>query len=113
MGDRIELQQVLINLLLNGMEAMTSVWDRPRTLLLCSHIAETGGVVVAVRDSGVGLPMDRPEAIFNAFFTTKLGGMGMGLAISRTIIESHGGKLWATPNQNGGATFQFALAAAA
>jgi C4-dicarboxylate-specific signal transduction histidine kinase len=113
MGDRIELQQVLINLLLNGMEAMVSVSDRPRTLILSSNIAKSGVVVIAVRDSGVGLPPSQSEAIFNAFFTTKPGGMGMGLAISRTIIESHGGKLWATANQTGGATFQFSLAAAA
>jgi PAS domain S-box-containing protein len=113
MGDRIELQQVLINLLLNGMEAMASVSDRPRTLMVCSNIANSGEVVVAVRDSGVGLPLNQSGAIFNAFFTTKQGGMGMGLAISRTIIESHGGKLWAAPSQSAGTTFQFSLAAAA
>jgi PAS domain S-box-containing protein len=113
MGDRIELQQVLINLLLNGMEAMVSVSDRPRTITVSSQIGDSGAVVVAVRDSGVGLPANKSRAIFDAFFTTKQGGMGMGLAISRTIIDSHGGQLWAAPNQSGGTTFQFALSAAA
>lgn len=114
MGDRIELQQVLINLLLNGMEAMVSISDRPRTLIVCSNLADSTEVVVSVCDSGVGLPpAHHAGAIFDAFFTTKKGGMGMGLAISRTIIESHGGKLWAAPNQAGGTTFHFALCAAA
>jgi PAS domain S-box-containing protein len=113
LGDRVELQQVLINLLKNGMEAMTSINDRTRVLVVQSYLAASGEVVVCVRDSGVGLSTDQTGKMFNAFFTTKAGGMGMGLAICRTIIEAHGGKLWATANQTGGATFQFALASAA
>ncbi len=111
-GDRIELQQVLINLLLNGIEAMTKIEDRPRVLQVRSHVGDPGEVMVAVRDSGVGISGDQMRSLFQAFFTTKEGGMGMGLPISRSIIEAHGGKLWATSNQTDGATFQFSLAAA-
>ncbi len=111
-GDRIELQQVLINLLLNGIEAMAASEDRPRVLQVRSHVGDSGEIVVAVRDSGVGISADQMRSLFQAFFTTKAGGMGMGLPISRSIIEAHGGKLWATSSQTEGATFQFSLAAA-
>jgi len=111
-GDRIELQQVLINLLLNGIEAMAAIENRPRVLQVRSHLGDAGEVMVAVCDSGTGISEDQMRSLFQAFFTTKAGGMGMGLPISRSIIEDHGGKLWATSNQTGGATFQFSLAAA-
>ena len=113
LGDRVELQQVLINLLMNGMEAMTTTMNGPRALTVRSQLATTGEVVVAVRDSGSGLPANHMGKLFDSFFTTKPNGMGMGLPISRSIIEAHGGKLWATPNPTGGTTFQFALASAA
>ena len=113
LGDRVELQQVLINLLMNGIEAMTTTMNGPRALTVRSQLATTGEVVVAVRDCGPGFPADHVGKLFNSFFTTKPNGMGMGLPISRSIIEAHGGKLWATLNPTGGATFQFALASAA
>jgi PAS domain S-box-containing protein len=111
-GDRIELQQVLINLLMNGIESMTSIMDRPRVLTVQSRVVESGEVEVAVRDCGVGISVNQMRSLFDPFFTTKPGGMGMGLAISRSIIEAHGGKLWASSNANCGATFQFTLPAA-
>ena len=111
LGHRVELQQVLINLLMNGIEAMTTM-KGPRALTVRSQLATTGEVVVAVRDCGPGVPADNMGELFNSFFTTKPNGMGMGLPISRSIIEAHGGKLWATLNPTGGATFQFALASA-
>ena len=106
-ADRVQLQQVLMNLMLNGMEAMS---ERGGELQLSTRL-EGGEVRVSVSDSGVGIPADQMEDMFNAFFTTKAGGMGMGLAISRTIIESHAGRLWATVNPGPGATFHFTLAA--
>jgi PAS domain S-box-containing protein len=113
LGDRVELQQVLINLLMNGIEAMTTTMHGAGALTVRSQLATTGEVVVAVRDCGPGFPADHMGKLFNSFFTTKPNGMGMGLPISRSIIEAHGGKLWATLNPTGGATFQFALASAA
>jgi signal transduction histidine kinase/DNA-binding response OmpR family regulator len=104
-ADRVQLQQVLMNLMLNGMEAM-SEWGGE---LKISTRREGGEVMVSVSDTGVGIPADKMEQIFNAFFTTRAGGTGMGLAISRTIIESHGGRLWATVNPGRGATFHFTL----
>jgi PAS domain S-box-containing protein len=104
-GDRVQLQQVLMNLMLNGMEAMSERGDE----LKVSTRREGGEVMVSVSDTGVGIPADKMEEIFNAFVTTKAGGTGMGLAISRTIIESHGGRLWATVNPGRGATFHFTL----
>jgi C4-dicarboxylate-specific signal transduction histidine kinase len=112
LGDRIELQQVLINLLMNGIESMSSIMDRPRVLTVQSRVVESGEVEVAVRDCGVGISVDQMRSLFDPFFTTKPGGMGMGLPISRSIIEAHGGKLWASSNASGGATFQFTLPAA-
>lgn len=112
-ADRIELQQVLINLLMNGIESMSSITDRPRVLAVRSEVVESGEVAVAVRDCGVGISVDQMGSLFNPFFTTKPGGMGMGLAISRSIIEAHGGKPWASSNASGGAIFQFTLPTAA
>jgi PAS domain S-box-containing protein len=109
LGDRIQLQQVILNLVINGIEAMAAVTERPRELLIRSHQHESDQVLVAVRDAGIGLDPQQMVRLFDAFFTTKPGGMGMGLAISRTIIEAHGGRLWATPNNGPGATLQFTL----
>ena len=108
-GDRVQLQQVVLNLIMNGIEAMASVADRRRELLICSRQHESDKVLVAVQDSGIGLDPQRMERIFDAFYTTKSEGMGMGLAISRSIVENHDGRLWAVPNDGPGATFQFTL----
>jgi PAS domain S-box len=108
-GDRIQLQQVILNLILNGKDAMSSVQNTPRELLITSRAGKAGEVLVAVRDSGNGLDPQNVERIFDPFFTTKAEGMGLGLSISRTIIEAHGGMLWATLNEDRGATIQFSL----
>ncbi len=108
-GDRVQLQQVLLNLVMNGIEAMAAVTGRPRELLIRSHPHEAPQVLVAVQDTGVGIDPNDLDQLFSAFFTTKQAGMGMGLSISRSIIEAHGGRLWATPNSGPGATFQFTL----
>jgi C4-dicarboxylate-specific signal transduction histidine kinase len=108
-GDRVQLQQVILNLMVNGIEAMNDVANRPRTLSIKSQKMDSDRVQVSVQDWGCGLEPDQVEHLFEAFFTTKPGGIGMGLSISRTIIESHGGRLWATPNPDQGATFQFTL----
>ncbi len=104
-ADRVQLQQVLMNLMLNGMEAMG---ERGGELTISTR-PEGGVVRVSVTDTGMGIPAESMDHIFNAFFTTKTGGTGMGLAISRTIIESHGGRLWATVNPDRGATFHCTL----
>jgi C4-dicarboxylate-specific signal transduction histidine kinase len=109
LGDRIQLQQVILNLVMNGIEAMSAVTDRSRDLLIRSRRHEPDKVLVAVQDSGIGLKAESLDHLFEAFFTTKPKGMGMGLAISRSIIEAHGGLLWAVPNEGPGATFQFTL----
>jgi signal transduction histidine kinase len=109
LGDRVQLQQVILNLIMNGIEAMASVTDRPRELVISSRQHESDKALVAVRDSGVGLGGQDLERIFDAFYTTKSQGMGMGLAISRSIVEDHGGRLWVVPNDGPGATFQFTL----
>jgi len=108
MGDRVQLQQVLMNLMLNGIEAMKDV-DGTRELVINSQRAENEQVQVSVSDTGVGLPVQQADQIFKAFFTTKLQGTGMGLSISRSIVESHGGRLWAAENSPRGASFHFAL----
>ena len=109
MGDRVQLQQVIVNLILNAIEAMSTVENRQRDLAIRTEGGEGDEVRVAVRDSGIGFdPLDI-ERIFDAFHTTKPSGMGMGLAISRSILEAHGGRLWATPNPDFGATLQFIL----
>jgi PAS domain S-box-containing protein len=106
-GDRLQLQQVVFNLLLNGIEAMDPVVDRPKKLFICSKRPSPETVLVEVRDSGTGLK--DPDRIFDAFFTTKDNGMGMGLAICRSIIDAHHGRLWAAPGEGVGTTFSFVL----
>jgi PAS domain S-box-containing protein len=108
MGDRVQLQQVLMNLMINSMEAMKAV-DGPRELSIKSQRAEDGQLMVSVSDTGVGLPANQADQIFNAFFTTKSDGTGMGLRISRSIVEAHGGRLWATANSPRGACFHLTL----
>lgn len=108
-GDRIQLQQVLINLIMNGIEAMEDVHDRPRELAIRSAADGEGAMLVSVADCGVGIHEQAIDRLFTPFFTTKSGGMGMGLSICRSIIETHGGRLSAAPNQSGGATFQIIL----
>jgi PAS domain S-box-containing protein len=105
-ADRVQLQQVLMNLMLNGIEAMK---DTAGELTIKSELAQDGQLLISVSDTGVGLPGEKVDQIFNAFFTTKPQGSGMGLAICRSIVESHSGRLWASANNGGGATFQFTL----
>jgi PAS domain S-box-containing protein len=112
LGDRVQLQQVLLNLIINGVEAMTAVTDRPRMLWVESRVDDSGDVLVSVRDSGIGLGSEA-DRVFTPFFTTKANGMGMGLSISRSLIDDHGGRLWAAPNSPHGAVFSFTLPAAA
>jgi signal transduction histidine kinase len=108
MGDRMQLQQVLMNLMMNSIDAMKNE-DRTREITIQSQRTENGEVLISVSDTGVGLPPQKAEQIFDAFFTTKPHGTGMGLRISRSIIESHGGRLWAAGASGRGATFQFTL----
>ena len=108
MGDRVQLQQVLMNLMMNSIDAMKDV-DGRRELTIQSQRGENGEVLISVSDTGVGLPPEQAGKLFNAFFTTKIHGTGMGLRISRSIVESHGGRLWAADNSPCGATFQFTL----
>src|SRR6267154_2631127 len=107
-GDRVQLQQVLMNLIVNGVDAMHDV-DGPRELIIKSQPAENNELLLSANDTGVGLPRHQPDQIFNAFFTTKTHGTGMGLRISRSIVESHGGRLWAADNSPRGACFCFTL----
>jgi PAS domain S-box-containing protein len=108
-GDRVQLQQVMLNLIINAVEAMSGVDDGPRELLISTGKAESGEVLVVVRDSGPGLSPATRERIFDTFYTTKAAGLGIGLSICRSIIEAHGGRLWASANEPRGATFQFTL----
>jgi predicted ATPase/signal transduction histidine kinase len=112
LGDPVQLQQVIMNLMMNAMEAMATVDDRPRILWLSTETAPSETVVVAVADVGVGLPAGEMEHLFEAFFTTKPNGLGVGLAICRSIIRAHGGALWASPNHPCGSVFRFTLPAA-
>jgi C4-dicarboxylate-specific signal transduction histidine kinase len=111
MGDRVQLQQVLVNLVQNGIEAMSAVTERPRHIVIRSERLASNEVLVAVRDSGIGIAPKNERRIFDTFFTTKAQGMGMGLSISSSIIEAHGGRLWASANSDFGATLQFTLPA--
>jgi signal transduction histidine kinase len=108
MGDRVQLQQVLMNLIVNSIEAMKDV-KRTRELTIQSQRGEDGQVLISVSDTGVGLPPKQADKIFNSFFTTKPQGTGMGLRISRSIVESHGGRLWADDNPPRGASFYLTL----
>jgi len=111
-GDRVHLQQVLLNLILNGMDAMAGIAKAQRQLLIQATVAADGGAEVAVSDAGTGFPADNCDRLFKPFYTTKPDGMGMGLAISKTIMEAHGGKIWAAKNPStNGATFTFYLPA--
>jgi len=109
-GDRVQLQQVTINLVLNALQAMASVTGRPRIVLIRSQRHDDGRVVVAVADTGMGIEAKHVDKLFQAFFTTKSSGMGMGLSICRSIIEAHGGQVLAANNPGPGATFQFTFA---
>jgi PAS domain S-box-containing protein len=109
LGDRVQLQQVVINLVMNGIEAMDPVLDRPRELLIRSQLDGAQRMLVSVTDCGVGVSGDDTDRLFKAFFSTKPSGMGMGLSICRSIVEAHGGRLSASRNQGPGATFQFEL----
>ena len=111
LGDRVQLQQVIINLVMNGVEAMQSVADRPRELVVRSGQDELGRALISVADCGVGIAAENVDKLFNPFFTTKYGGMGMGLSICRSIMEAHGGRLWATATVPHGSMFQFTLPA--
>jgi PAS domain S-box-containing protein len=108
-GDRVQLQQVMLNLIMNGIEAMSAIEDRPRELVIRTQEVEGDQVRITVRDSGSGLDPQSMDQIFDTFYTTKREGMGMGLSISRSIVQDHGGRLWATANEGSGATFQFTL----
>jgi len=108
-GDQVQLRQVILNLIMNAREAMASVNDRPRELLVTSQKSPDGGVSIAVRDSGVGIRPDDMDKIFDALFTTKATGMGMDLSLSRSIIEAHGGRIWAEVNDGPGVTVRFNL----
>jgi signal transduction histidine kinase len=110
MGDRVQLQQVLMNLMMNSIDAMKNV-NGTHELMIESQRREDGQVLISVSDTGVGLPPEQADKIFNAFFTTKTHGTGMGLRISRSIVESHGGRLWAADNPPRGARFCFTLSA--
>jgi PAS domain S-box-containing protein len=109
LGDRVQLQQVIINLVMNAIEAMQPITDRSRELVIRSRKDETHHVLVSLTDCGVGISAENVDRLFNAFFTTKSGGMGMGLSICRSIVEAHGGRLWATAHVPHGAAFQFTL----
>jgi len=109
LGDRIQLQQVIINLLINGIEAMQLVTDRPRELVVRSGQDEPRQVLLSVTDCGVGITAENANRLFSAFFTTKSSGLGMGLSISRSIVEAHSGRLSAFGNEGPGATFQIVL----
>jgi signal transduction histidine kinase len=111
LGDRVQLQQVILNLIMNGIEAMSAVTDRAKVLTISSEPVESGGVLVAVKDTGMGIDPATADRIFESLFTTKPNGMGMGLSICRSMINAHGGRFWASPNTPHGAIFQFTLPA--
>jgi len=108
-GDRIQLQQVILNLILNAIEAMNLIATGPRNLVVSSQKNDLNDVLISVQDSGAGIAPESRDRLFNAFYTTKPGGMGMGLAISRSIVENHSGRIWAVRNSPRGSVFQFTL----
>jgi signal transduction histidine kinase len=109
LGDRVQLQQVLINLVMNGIQAMVPVTDRARVLVIRTQRHDANQILVAVVDAGIGIESENLDRLFGAFYTTKPDGMGMGLSISRSIVETHGGSIRATRNRGPGMTFQFTL----
>ena len=109
MGDRVQLQQVLLNLLVNAMEAMSGMREGARELLISTAKSNSDQVLVTVQDTGPGLAPEGLDRLFEAFYTTKPNGLGMGLSICRSIVEAHQGRLWATANKPHGAAFQFML----
>jgi signal transduction histidine kinase len=111
LGDRVQLQQVVMNLLMNGIQALSPVTGRSRDLQIKSREHGNDQILVAVEDSGIGIEPENVGRLFDAFFTTKPDGMGMGLSICRSIIEQHGGRIWASRNSAAGSTFQFTLSA--
>jgi C4-dicarboxylate-specific signal transduction histidine kinase len=108
-ADRVQLQQVIVNLIINAVEAMSSMREQARELLICTGKEESNGALVAVRDSGPGLDLKTVNRLFEAFYTTKVRGVGIGLTVCRSIIEAHGGRMWAGANEPRGAFFQFTL----
>ena len=108
-GVRVELQQVILNLVLNALEAMSGAGEGLRELLIATERAESGDILVSVRDTGPGLSPAAKEDVFKAFYTTKPNGLGLGLSICRSIVEAHRGRLWSSPNSPRGAVFQFTL----
>ena len=110
-ADRVQLQQVILNMLTNAADAMSSVRDRERAVTIQTSSDSTDGILLSVKDVGLGIGLHDAEDLFQPFFTTKSSGMGIGLSVSRSIIESHGGRLWAEPNEGCGATFSFWLPA--
>jgi signal transduction histidine kinase len=109
LGDRVQLQQVMLNLVMNAIEAMSNVSEQARQIVITTRNVDEDHVQVTVQDSGTGLDSNKMGRIFDAFYTTKSDGMGMGLSISRSILQSHGGRLWATSNDGPGATLHFTL----
>jgi signal transduction histidine kinase len=108
-GDRVQLQQVVLNMILNAVEAMGSVQEGPRELSINTEQIQANGVLVAVRDTGPGIDVEHIARVFEAFYTTKSSGVGMGLSICRSIIDAHGGRLWTEANEPRGAVFKFTL----
>jgi signal transduction histidine kinase len=108
-GDRVQLQQVILNLLRNAADAMSVIDGHPREVLIRTELEEENWVRLSVKDSGAGLAPQAAEKMFEAFYTTKTDGMGIGLSVSRSIIEAHQGRLWAAPNDGPGSTFSFAI----
>jgi signal transduction histidine kinase len=109
LGDRVQLQQVIMNLAMNAADSMNSVTDRPRVLRVASKVNDQGSLEVTIGDSGTGIEEAIRDRIFDPLFTTKSAGMGMGLSICRRIIEAHGGRLWASPSTPHGTEFQFTI----
>jgi signal transduction histidine kinase len=110
-GDRVQLQQVMLNLVINAIEAMSGMSEGPRELLINTRKTESDEVLLVVRDSGPGLTPESADRLFESFYTTKPGGLGMGLSICHSIIEAHGGRLWASANLPRGAIFHFTVPA--
>jgi signal transduction histidine kinase len=112
LADRVQLQQVVLNLIMNGVEAMRTAPAPLRHLQICTHRADLEHVLVTIADAGGGIDPANSERVFDAFFTTKPEGLGIGLSICRSIVEAHGGRLWASPNEPRGSIFSFTLPAA-